>query len=136
VSELPAGLSLFLRDHVTSYEELETLLLLARMPEAAWTSSQIAEKLNVASVETVEAALDALRAGGQLVRGEPEARPKLFRFAPANDNLRGLVADLQRAYQDSRFEIVQTMTANAMQRVRSSAARRLADAFLFERRKK
>jgi hypothetical protein len=135
ISSLPLGLVEFMRDHVSTYEELDTLLFLARAPTRAWSCAEIAESLNV-TVDSIGTALDALLAVSNLVQTDQQSGRKTFQYAPGNDFIRDQVACLQRAYAEERMAVVQAMTANAMQRVRSSAARRLADAFRFERSKK
>jgi hypothetical protein len=132
---LPDGLAQFLSDHVSGYEELEALLFLARSPEQAFTPLEIASSLNVPA-ESIEAALAALHETGQLVEAKPAHAPKTFRFAPATDRLRLRVAELQLAYVEQRLGIVQVINANALARARTAAARRLAEAFRFDRRKK
>jgi predicted transcriptional regulator len=135
ISSLPVGLAAFMRDHVSTYEELDTLLFLASSPARAWSCEEIAESLNV-TVDSIETALDALLVVGNLVQTEQQSGRSTFRYAPGSDFVRDQVAHLQRAYAEERMDVVQVMTANAMERVRSSAARRLADAFRFERSKK
>ncbi len=135
MSELSAELLRFLRDCMSSYEGLETLLLLARSPTRAWSSREISESLS-ATQDTIDSALSELVAIGTLVQAEPRPRPTTFRFAPSDEDVRARVTELQRAYVEQRFAIVQVMSANAMERIRGAAARRLADAFRFERSKK
>jgi hypothetical protein len=135
ISSLPAGLAEFMRDHVSTYEELDALLFLARSPTRAWSCAEMAESLNV-PVDSIETAVDALLVVGNLVETDQQSGRKMFRYAPGNDFIRNQVAHLQRAYAEERMDVVQVMTANAMERVRSSAARRLAEAFRFERSKK
>lgn len=133
-NELPVELAHFLRDKVTSYEQLDALLLLARVPGRTWSAAEVSAAL-AQPVDTSEAALDELVEAGDLVEVS-SARPRVYRYAPGNERLRRLVQALQKAYIEERMEIVQVMTANAIDRVRSAAARRLADAFRFERPKK
>ena len=135
ISSLPVGLAEFMRDHVSTYEELDALLFLARSPTRAWSCADMGESLSV-PVDSIETALDALLAVGSLVQTDQQSDQRMFRYAPGNDFIREQVAHLQVAYAEHRMDIVQVMTANAMERVRSSAARRLADAFRFERSKK
>jgi len=123
----------FLREHVSSFEELESLLFFARAPRRAWTLVDVATALNVAH-ESAEAALHLLLE--KFVAREVGAGSRaLYRYAPRAD-LDSLVECLRRAYDEERLTVVQIMTANALRRVRSSAARQLADAFRLERTKK
>lgn len=132
--DLPPGLVDFLRDNVSSYEELNALLLLSRAPVRAWALAEAAESLNV-PLELMKTALAALCASGILVEAAGESS-KSYRYAPSGKLLAEQVAALQQAYVEQPMDVVQAMTANAIERVRSSAARRLADAFRFERSKK
>jgi hypothetical protein len=134
-SDLADGLTQFMRDHVSSYEELEVLLFLARQPSRSWSDAEVASSLNV-GVDSITTALERLLALGTVIEAEPGPRANRYRFAPANQLIRDRVAELQLAYAEQRFAVVQAMTANAMQRVRSSAAHTLANAFRFERSKK
>jgi hypothetical protein len=135
MGDLPAGLAEFLHDHVSSYEKLETLLLLARSPERDWSAPDIAQSLN-ASVDSIEEALEGLLAAGSLLECVQAARPLKVRYLPSNQQVHALVTELQRAYVEQRLAVVQIMSANALERVRSAAGRRLAEAFRFERSKK
>ena len=134
-SALSAELADFMRDHVSSYEELHALLLLAGAPARAWSCAEMADSLKI-SMDLVTTALDGLLQVGGLVSSERQGAATVYRYAPTSDFARKQVADLQRAYAEDRMDVVQVMTANAMERVRGAAARRLADAFRFERSKK
>lgn len=134
LSDLPPGLADFLRDHVSSYEELNALLLMSRSPLRIWSSADVAESLN-APEDVVEIALEALVAAG-IVIGAGAAGSETYQYAPQSSSIADHVTALERAYVDQPMAVVQIMTTNAIERVRSSAARRLADAFRFERWKK
>jgi hypothetical protein len=123
----------FLRQHVSSFEELEALLFFVRGPRRAWALSDVASALKL-SEEMTEAALAGI-SEAFVTRDTGVGSRATFRYAPRAD-LEPLAERLQRAYAEERLTIVQIMSTNAMQRVRSSAARRLAEAFRLERSKK
>lgn len=123
----------FLREHVSSFEELEALLLFARAPRRAWPLLEVAAALNL-SEEMTASALHGL-SEAFLVCDAGMGSSAVYRYAPRPEHER-MLERLQRAYAEERLTIVQIMNANAMQRVRSSAARRLAEAFRLERTKK
>lgn len=125
----------FLRDHISSYEELEVLLLLAREPVRPRSAIQVAESLNV-SIEVSEVALSALFATGKLLQRESRDDVQVYKYAPQDAELRRLVSELDSFYAEQRLAIIRVMSANAFERVRGAAARRLADAFRLERPKK
>lgn len=117
-STTPQHLRQFLFDHVTSYDELATLLLLQQKPDVASTIEETASALGL-STEACQLALENLAVRGLLVLGEEK-----FRFAPANNDLAATVEQLQCFYREDRFAIVQLMTTNAMDRVRAAAVDR------------
>jgi len=125
-------LRLFLRDNVSSFEELETLLFLARAPRRAWPVADVAAALSL-SDDAIRTAVAGLPSS-LLVREEGASAP-VCRYA-AGPDLQPVVERLLRAYDERRVVILQIMSANAMERVRSAAARHLADAFRLERSKK
>jgi hypothetical protein len=122
----------FLRDNVSSFEELETLLFFARAPRRRWKVRDVSVSLRL----TDELTRDALNAlPGTLIARDSSGTETTYFYAPARD-LELLVERLRSAYEEQRLAVVQIMTANAMERMRSSAARRLADAFRLDRSKK
>jgi hypothetical protein len=125
----------FLRDCVASYEELETLLLLARDPTTSWSAGEVADALKV-PLEVAETALSKLATLDGLVAARPVAGTQRVAYTPRTAELAALVAELIDTYAKQRLTVVQLMSANAMARMRGAAARRLADAFRIERGKK
>jgi hypothetical protein len=127
-------LRVFLRDHVSSFEELEALFFFMRAPRRAWSCADVAVAINLPE-DLVQGALETLVAANGILERTSRAGSPAFRYAPPPE-LTPLLASLQRAYDEQRLRIVQIMSSNAMERVRSSAARRLADAFRLDRSKK
>lgn len=128
-------LRVFLRDHVSSFEELEALLFFMRAPRRAWSSDELAAAINLQE-DLVRSALAALvAANGILERTSQPGNDQVFRYSPPPE-LSPLLSKLERAYNEQRLRIVQIMSSNAMARVRSSAARQLAEAFRLDRSKK
>ena len=128
------ALQAFLREHVSSFEELETLLFLARAPRRSWSAEELAAALKLPE-DNVGAALDGLIAVGSLLEASAASGSVAYRYAPA-PALQPLLERLRIAYDEERVLILQLMTSNALQRVRSAAAQRLADAFRLQRDKK
>jgi hypothetical protein len=128
-------LQAFLHDSVSSYEELEALLLLARESDRRWTDGELAEALKV-KVDAIATALDALTSVEGLLEVDDHAGERRCRYAPKSKMLRQVVDELASAYAEQRLAIVQLMSANALARVRGAAMLRLANAFRIERPKK
>jgi hypothetical protein len=116
----PLGrLQQFLLERVESYEQLEVLLLLVKSRELVWPSAAICKKLQL-SEAIVSHALDALRRKGLVMTlGYDQGA---FLYAPENAAVDQIVMELARACESQRLEVMKAMTANAIQRLRASAA--------------
>ncbi|MES1184675.1 MAG: hypothetical protein ABUL60_12750 [Myxococcales bacterium] len=125
----------FLRDNVSSYEELEALLFLARNPDRDWSAAEVANALK-AAVDIIKDALETLRARDRMVVGGSRAGVVVYRYACSDPSLEKRLDELRRAYEEERLSVVQMMTGNALDRVRRAAVLRLADAFRLETGKK
>ena len=134
IVEQTERLRLFLRDHVAGYEELQALLFVARAAGQDWTDSEVALSLNV-PVEPISSALESLVSTG-MVEVVRRGNLTAYRYAPTTDVLREAVVELQRAYSEQPLTVIQMMSANALERVRTAALRRFADAFRLEGSKK
>jgi hypothetical protein len=135
VGNLSEVLQAFLHDSISSYEELEALLLLARESHRSWSDDELAEALKV-QVDRIEPALDALTSVEGLLAVDNQAGQRRFQYAPKSELQRQIVEELATAYAEQRLAIVQLMSANALNRVRNAALRGLANAFRVHRPKK
>jgi hypothetical protein len=135
IVEPSATLQAFLRDFITSYEELEVLLLLARNGDRWWSTAELAEALKIRD-DGAEAAVERLAGTGRLVDVVQRAGATRFRYGAQDDLTRRLVVELDTSYTEHRLTIVQLMSKYALDRMRGAAARRLADAFSIERPKR
>lgn len=125
-----AEIQRFLLEHIASYEELEIVLLLCQRAERDWTAAQIAEETRMPA-GACSAALEALQKQGLLAEGALAAS---FRYAPGSSALAAHVVRLAAFYQQQRLAVVQMMSANAVDRLRTAAIRRFAEAFRFRER--
>lgn len=132
-SELPEDVRALLHEHIESYEHLETLLLLRRERYEQWTSEGLAARLRVRP-ELVEAALTSLKASG-LVEASGGA-PTRFAYRPASAGLDSAVGRLEREYAERPILIIQLMSANAIERLRTAALHTFADAFVLNKKDK
>lgn len=80
---------------------------------------------------SAQAALAALLEQ-QLLEVPPADPPQGYRYAAAGSRLTQSVDRLARLYAEQRLEVIKQMSANAIERLRSSAARAFADAFIFK----
>lgn len=135
MSGLSAYLQIFLRDSISTYEELETLLHLRRNSDRAWSTLEVARALG-ASDESIAAALDGLSTVEGLLQLSSEKGEARYQYLAKSKLLRQVVDELNVAYTEQRLTVVQIMSANSLDRMRSAAMRRLADAFSIQRPKK
>lgn len=124
----------FLRGWVASYEQLQALLLLRQRRDDVFSLESIAASLHVSEIVAAEA-LDHLRSVS-LVAVLTAGDTTSFKYAPGSLHLAELVDQLAEAWDRHQLKVMNLMSANAIERVRTGAIRTFADAFLLERKKK
>jgi hypothetical protein len=128
VSEVPETVRALLRDRIENYEQLETLLLLRRGQAIVWSCQAVAQHLNI-EPDAARSALNRLCRAGLLRPRENGAEPQ-FEYGPQLEGDAETVDLLARFYDEARLQIMALMNKFALDRVRSSAARAFADAFV------
>jgi hypothetical protein len=111
---LPEGVRRFITRHIDSVEQLETLLLLSRAPDAEWTAGAVAAALYTQPA-SAERRLASLHEHG-LVARVAEAR---YRFAPADPRSVADVEDLAAAYKERRVAVITLIASRPMDNVRA-----------------
>jgi len=132
-SEELEELRLFLRENVAGFEHLETLLFFARSERRAFSSHELAAAVKLPEEALRGALADLMRTSPVIPIGGGDSAS--YRYAPSPEFEQQL-EKLRTAYDEQRVLVLQLMSANAIERLRSAAARRLADAFHLDRRKK
>jgi len=127
--DVPETVQRFLLQHVESFEQLEILMRLRAQQPTSSSAATLSEKLGL-SLEFTAEALTALIAQGLVQRHEAEAG---FRFAPTSKLLKEAADELAECYGRHRLEIVKLINANAIKRMRTSALRAFADAFVLRK---
>ena len=122
--ERSPGYADLLRDYVQTFEELEVVLALARTGRGALSVDELVIGTTLPE-PTVQAALAALTRRG-LVRDMPPGHA----IDDRDPQLTTQVAALLAGYQTNRVGIMAAMATNALMRVRTSAVRAFARAFL------
>lgn len=137
---LPDDVRALLRERIESYEELETLLALERVRGIGKTADELSSAVHV-QIALIERALRSLEARGLIERrvepaagGVPRRAPD-YRYAPAGPELDRAVQALAKAYAEQPIPIIKLMSENAIQRLRTGAARAFADAFILRKDK-
>jgi hypothetical protein len=128
---LPDSVEMLLRDHVTTFEQLEILVILQTHPHDHWTAAAVGERTRIP--EDLIARVLADFTGSGLVEQVRES-PAAYCFAPRTAKLRQAAADLAIAYRDHRALVMSTMSVNAIERIRSGTLRAFSDAFLLRRK--
>jgi hypothetical protein len=118
----------FLRDEVTSIEQLEVLLVLVREPQRWWSADAVAEELRMS--ESVAADVLEKMASRNLfdVRTSEQL---LFRYAPISLALDVAVRETARAYKETPDAVATAIYSPSMADVRS-----FAEAFRIRRRRR
>jgi DNA-binding MarR family transcriptional regulator len=130
-AELPDAVRRLLAERVHAFEHLETLLYLYGRPAEAYAPAALAAALRIPEDAAAEA-LDHLVEMGLAARSD---EGRAGRYAPQTAEVAAAVAALAAACRDRRLAVMKLMSANAIERMRSNAARTFVDAFLIGRRK-
>lgn len=128
--DLPEDVRALLNEHIESYEQLEVLLLLRRERYEEWTVDGLATRLHVRE-ELVGSALEGLKAAGLVVATSSTPR---FAYRPTSSGLDAAAGRLDREYAERPIRIIQLMSANAIERVRTAALHTFADAFVLKKK--
>lgn len=124
----------FLRDHVETYEELEALVFLARRRRRSATAAEVGAGARLPTLIAVKA-LDDLRRGG-LVDEVREGKRVSYVFWPATPALARAADRFVAVYESNPVDVIQLMSAAALERLRTTASRAFADAFVIRSRKR
>lgn len=121
-----------LRDCIDSFECLEVLLLLRR-ERVAWTAEGLCARLNIRPPLLDDALASLVRA--RLTSTTDRNAHMLYTYADEHFIQDAMVGRLECAYRDNPIEIMQLMSANAIERLRTSTIRAFADAFVVRKDK-
>jgi DNA-binding MarR family transcriptional regulator len=130
-TDVPDDVRILLRTRVETYEQIEVLRVLHSDPQREWNSEELGEQLHLAP-QFVEVALEALHSGGFLRRSAREAGGR-SRYAPANEELKASAERLLHEYRERPLRVIQLISTYAIERVRTSAIRAFADAFILKK---
>lgn len=125
-NELSEGLRSFIKQYITSLEQLEILLLLSKEPERSWTVEQVF-KMTQSNLASVAERLKNFAASGFLTMEEKSC--VTYRFQPVSTEIAQRVTELQRAHTTSKYKVVETIFSAP-----PSAAQRFADSFKFKKK--
>jgi DNA-binding GntR family transcriptional regulator len=121
-----------MQQHIEGYQQLEALVAMAAEPGREWTAESLAGQLRT-PVPPVAEALEHLRQQG-LVEPAPDATAGAWRYGPQTAELRTAVAELAQVFADDRLALIELLSVQALDRLRTSALRTFAEAFRLKRR--
>jgi hypothetical protein len=125
-NELSNGLRDFIKQYITSLEQLEILLLLHQEATRSWSVEEVF-KVTQTNLASVAERLKSLAASGFLIaEGNPGS---VFRFHSASAELAQRVSELQNAYAFSKYKVVEVIFSAP-----HSQAQKFADSFKFKRK--
>jgi predicted transcriptional regulator len=122
----------FLRDYIDSFESLDILLLLRR-ERTAWTAEELRGRLKNRAPLIDDALASLVRA--RLVNTSDQTVRTLYTYADEDSVRDAIVGSLQDVYRDEPIQIMQLMSTNAIERLRTSTIRAFADAFVVRKDK-
>lgn len=124
--------SAFLREYIDSYECLEVLLLLRR-ERTAWTAEALCTRLETRTPVIDDALAFLVR--GRLLKTAGRKLGALYAYAGEDSAKDAIVSSLECAYRDEPIKIMQLLSSNAIERMRTGAIRAFADAFTLRKHK-
>lgn len=131
-NSVPQNVQALVREHVSTFEELLILLWMHKSRRQLWSAHQLQSQLCLSNGGAE--ALLALNKAGLIMAATADLDP-YYRYAPGSLQLARAVSRLQRLYKTRPIAIMQLMSENSIHRVRDSAMRAFADAFLVGRSK-
>lgn len=132
-SELSPDIQKFLCEHILSYEQLELLLIMRAEQGVSWTQDLLCARLSL-TASLVGAALEGLESE-RLIQARAGASGKEYRYVRQNDDIEATIGRLGAAYRENPLPIVKSMSASAIERLRTAALRTFADAFILRKDK-
>jgi hypothetical protein len=126
--ELPNDVRHLLANKVDSLEKVEVMFLAWREPGTVWSVATASARLRLPA-DSVATALSELT-DARLLAADSVG----YRYAPGTAADAAAVVALCNLYDGDRLLVLREMSALAMERIRSSAARAFSDAFRFRRR--
>jgi len=104
--QLSDSLRLFIRQYITSLEQLEILLLLNKDPDRAWTIDQVF-KVTQTNVGSVAGRLRSLAAAGFL--SVEDSSNSAFRYNPTSPELAQRITELNQGYAISKTRVIEAI---------------------------
>jgi hypothetical protein len=130
---LPEIVDALLRECVYTFDELEVLLLLQQDRARERRLADIAAAVRLGEPEA--AAVLAALVDRQLVSNRVEGGSPGYTLAAGRPDRDQALAALAAVAAESRLGIIRVMNANAVERLRTKAARAFSDAFLMRNRR-
>jgi DNA-binding MarR family transcriptional regulator len=132
--ELAPELQERLRAALGSYEELQ-LLLHARRHPGPWSVADAARALHLEEPTLAEALERLVQAGFLVVLGDGPLESRRFTYRPHSLALDELTERLAEAVDHDPLHVLETMNRHALERLRTSAIRTFASAFVLGKKK-
>jgi hypothetical protein len=124
--DLSPALQRLLWEQIEDYGQLELLLLLQCDPSRTWTIEEASAVLKLPSTQVEEAKGSLLQR--RLIE-RTAGDPPRCRYAVLDPLLQATILELARVWQDNRLDVIATMNAHAMMRMRNSALSTFSEAF-------
>ena len=128
---LPGDIESFLEAAIDSFEHLAILLLMRQERDRSCSPAEAAQALGI-DAEVVQSAIASL-VERQLLKGVQDDAATRYVYA-ASGASDALVERLDVEYSQNPARLMRSLSAHAIQRVRTSAIRAFADAFVLKKK--
>jgi hypothetical protein len=115
----------FIREYISSIEQLEVLLLLHREPTREWTADELSRAIYISPEAAAHRLTDFCTRGFCIVDNENGPR---YRYNPSISHLDMTIRDLRAAYEQRRVRVINMIFSNPIDQIKS-----FADAFKFRK---
>jgi len=112
---VPSRVASFIRDHVSSLEQLEILLWLRQHPGRACTAVEVARELRTLE-SSARSRLSDLATRG-LLHGEGGAPGIAYRYVALDAAREQVVAELDREYATHRYAVIELIFSKPLENV-------------------
>jgi hypothetical protein len=106
----------FIREHIHSIEQLEVLLMIRRRADVEWTPASVSEEMRT-GVPSASTRMKDLESRG-LLQSTKNGTQSSYRYAPRTPELESAVAELDRAYAERRYTIIDLIFSKPVDKIR------------------
>lgn len=115
-SDVSEDVKRLLREHISSVEQLEILLMLRAHRETPFSARAVHEQLRTSETSAAARLLDLFERG--FLKREQVGDETLFSYAPSNEWLASSTDQLERAYGERRYRVIELIFSKPIENLR------------------